>query len=209
MLEAVAETAPTSGTATQGKSPKSSPRIRSQEQRRFIITIPPIKDIYLHTKYIPSIPFPQNSVKKYLSSPPGFPTFFHSPRSSYPPTFPSSHLLLFPHYFLPPHSLTTPQPYLSLPTPTLSLPPSIDAHRTLGSPPSIDAHQALGSPSGRAGAKRLRGLTAPIPPTNYPQTHPTDSSHELHPSPHCLHIPLPLPSGGTSPGGRGKSRVQT
>ena len=57
--------------------------------------------------------------------------------------------------------------------------------------PSIDAHRALGSPSGRAGAKRLRGLTAPIPPTGYPQIHCTDSSyetaflHELsaHPSP--------------------------
>ena len=40
--------------------------------------------------------------------------------------------------------------------------PSTDAHRTLALPPSIDTHQALGSPSGRAGAKRLRGLTAPI-----------------------------------------------
>ena len=74
---------------------------------------------------------------------------------------------------------------------------------------SIDAHQALGSPSGRAGAKRLRGLTAPILPINYPQNHRTDSSHELHSAPHCLHIPLPLPSGGTSPGGRGKAFVQT
>ena len=33
---------------------------------------------------------------------------------------------------------------------------------------SIDAHRALGSPSGRAGAKRLRGITAPILSTNYP-----------------------------------------
>ncbi len=57
--------------------------------------------------------------------------------------------------------------------------------------PSIDAHQALGSPSGRAGAKRLRGITAPILPTSYPQIHCTHSSdetaflHELsaHPSP--------------------------
>ena len=57
--------------------------------------------------------------------------------------------------------------------------------------PSTDAHQALGSPSGRAGAKRLRGLTAPILPTSYPQIHCTDSLyetaflHELsaHPSP--------------------------
>ena len=68
---------------------------------------------------------------------------------------------------------------------------------------SIDTHQALGSPSihrcspcpwlslRRAGAKRLRGLTAPIPPKNYPQTHRTDSSYETaslhalsaHPSP--------------------------
>ena len=47
----------------------------------------------------------------------------------------------------------------------------------LALPPSIDIHQALGSPSGRAGAKRLRGLTAPIPPTNYPQIHCTDSTH--------------------------------
>ena len=47
-------------------------------------------------------------------------------------------------------------------------------------PPSIDTHQTLGSPSGRAGAKRLRGLTAPILPTSYPQNHPTNSSHERH-----------------------------
>ena len=68
---------------------------------------------------------------------------------------------------------------LSMPTAPLAL------------PLPIDAHQALGSPSGRAGAKRLRGLTAPIPPTNYPQNHRTDSLyetaflHELsaHPSP--------------------------
>ena len=61
----------------------------------------------------------------------------------------------------------------------------------LALPPSIDTHQALGSPSGRAGAKRLRGLTAPIPPTNYPQTHRTDPSYKTaslhalsaHPSP--------------------------
>ena len=46
------------------------------------------------------------------------------------------------------------------------------------STPSIDTHQALGSPSGRAGAKRLRGLTAQIPPTNYHQIHCTDSSYE-------------------------------
>ena len=39
--------------------------------------------------------------------------------------------------------------------------------------PSTDAHQALGSPSGRAGAKRLRGLTAPIPPTAPQQIHRT------------------------------------
>ena len=62
---------------------------------------------------------------------------------------------------------------------------------SLALPPSIDTHQALGSPSGRAGAKRLRGLTAPILPTSYPQIHCTDSLdetaflHELsaHPSP--------------------------
>ena len=56
---------------------------------------------------------------------------------------------------------------------------------------STDAHLALGSPSGRAGAKRLRGLTAPILPTSYPQIYCTDSLyetaflHELsaHPSP--------------------------
>ena len=47
--------------------------------------------------------------------------------------------------------------------------------------PSIDAHQALGSPDGRAGAKRLRGLTAPIPHT------------KLHSCTNFLHIPLPLP----------------
>ncbi len=81
-------------------------------------------------------------------------------------------------------------------------------------PPSIDALRALGSPSGRAGAKRLRGLTAPIPPTNYPQNHCTDSTHTLpteppHRSPirNCIPLPtvcttpLPLPSGGTSPHG--------
>ena len=56
---------------------------------------------------------------------------------------------------------------------------------------STDAHCTLGSPSGRAGAKRLRGLTAPIPPTNYLQNHRTDSLYETaflhklsaHPSP--------------------------
>ena len=56
---------------------------------------------------------------------------------------------------------------------------------------TISAHQALGSPSGRAGAKRLRGLTAPIPPTTHPQTHRTDPPYETtfhhklpaHPSP--------------------------
>ena len=61
----------------------------------------------------------------------------------------------------------------------------------LALPPSIDTHQALGSPSGRAGAKRLRGLTAPILPTGYPQNHRTDFSYETaflhklsaHPSP--------------------------
>ena len=67
----------------------------------------------------------------------------------------------------------------STPTPPSSLPPSIDTHCTLG------------SPSGRAGAKRLRGLTAPILPTGYPQIHCTDSLYETaflhklsaHPSP--------------------------
>ena len=87
--------------------------------------------------------------------------------------------------------------------------PSTDAHRTLALPPSIDTHRTLGSPFGRAGAKRLRGLTAPILPTSYPQNHRNDSSHELHAYTNCLHIPLPLPSGGTSPGGRGKGWVQT
>ena len=61
----------------------------------------------------------------------------------------------------------------------------------LSLPPTISAHQALGSPSGRAGAKRLRGLTVPIPPTNHPQNHRTDSPYETtfhhklpaHPSP--------------------------
>ena len=56
--------------------------------------------------------------------------------------------------------------------------------------PSTDAHQALGSPSGRAGAKRLRGLTAPIPPTSYPQTHRINSSHEPHSSTNRLNSPL-------------------
>ena len=61
----------------------------------------------------------------------------------------------------------------------------------LALPPAIDARHALGSPSGRTGAKRLRGLTAPILPTSYPQIYCTDSLdetaflHELsaHPSP--------------------------
>ena len=61
----------------------------------------------------------------------------------------------------------------------------------LALPPSIDIHQALGSPSGRAGAKRLRGITAPILPTGYPQIHCSDSLYEIaflhelsaHPSP--------------------------
>ena len=44
--------------------------------------------------------------------------------------------------------------------------------------PTISAHQALGSPSGRAGAKRLRGLTAPILPISYPQIHRTNPSYE-------------------------------
>ena len=56
---------------------------------------------------------------------------------------------------------------LSMPTAPLAL------------PPTLDAHQALGSPSGRAGAKRLRGLTAPILPTGYPQNHRTDSTQKL------------------------------
>ena len=34
--------------------------------------------------------------------------------------------------------------------------------------PFTDAHRTLGSPDRRAGAKRLRGLTAPIPSTDYP-----------------------------------------
>ncbi len=38
---------------------------------------------------------------------------------------------------------------------------------------SADVHGTLGSPTGRAGAKRLRGLTAPIPSTKHPQTHRT------------------------------------
>ena len=79
---------------------------------------------------------------------------------------------------------------------SLSLHPSMPTS-PLALPPSIDTHQALGSPSGRAGAKRLRGLTAPILHT------------KLHSCTNCLHIPLPLPTGGTSPGGRGKSWVQT
>ena len=45
--------------------------------------------------------------------------------------------------------------------------------------PSTDAHRALGSPSGRAGAKRLRGITAPISPTNYLQNHRTDFIYGL------------------------------
>ena len=76
--------------------------------------------------------------------------------------------------------------------------------------PSTDAHQALGSPSGRAGAKRLRGLTAPIPLKNYPQNHCTDSSYETASrhslsarslSPSLREVPLPT--------GRGKGWVRT
>ena len=48
--------------------------------------------------------------------------------------------------------------------------------------PSTDAHCTLGSPSGRAGAKRLRGLTALILPTIYPVNYCTDSIHRLSPS---------------------------
>ena len=44
---------------------------------------------------------------------------------------------------------------------------------------STDAHRTLGSPGRRAGAKRLRGLTAPILPTGYPQIHRTDSTYNL------------------------------
>ena len=82
-------------------------------------------------------------------------------------------------------------------------PPSMPT-KPLALPPSTDARRALGSPFGRAGAKRLRGITAPIRPTNYLQNHCTNFSHLLHSCTNCLHIPLPLPSGGTSPGGRGK-----
>ncbi len=99
-------------------------------------------------------------------------------------------------------------------------------HRPKFTVPSIDAHCTLGSPPGRAGAKRLRGLTAPIPPKNYPQNHRTDSTYKLptepprrvhsmttqgtdaliHPTncippPSVCTAPLPLPSGGTSPHG--------
>ena len=92
----------------------------------------------------------------------------------------------------------------------------------LALPPVIDARQALGSPDRRAGAKRLRGLTALIPSTDFPQNHRTDATYNLFIE--LLHrflirycssvrtvctIPLPLPSGGTSPGGRGKSCVRT
>ncbi len=80
--------------------------------------------------------------------------------------------------------------------PNFSLRPSTPT-KPLALPPSIDTHQALGSPDGRAGAKRLRGLTAPIPYT------------KLHSCTNCLHNPLPLPSGGTSPKGRGKGCEQT
>ena len=61
--------------------------------------------------------------------------------------------------------------------------------------PSIDTHQALGSPSGRAVPKGLRGLTAPIPPTSYPQSRCTNSLYKLHSSTHCLHDPSPPPFG--------------
>ena len=82
--------------------------------------------------------------------------------------------------------------------------------KLLALPPSIDIHQALGSPSGRAGAKRLRGLTTPILPTGYPQIHCTDSLYEtafLHElsarplSPSLREVPLPK--------GRGKNWVET
>ncbi len=81
---------------------------------------------------------------------------------------------------------------LSIPTAPLALPPPTDARR------------GLGSPDRRAGAKRLRGLTAPISPTNYPKNHRINISHECIPPRTVCTIPLPLPAGGTSPGGRGK-----
>ncbi len=66
----------------------------------------------------------------------------------------------------------------SIPTAPLALHhPSIPTV-PLTLPPSIDTHQALGSPDRRTGAKRLRGLTAPILPTSYPQIHCTDSLYE-------------------------------
>ena len=67
--------------------------------------------------------------------------------------------------------------------------------KPLALPPSTDARRALGSPDRRAGAKRLRGITAPIRPTNYLQNHRTNFSHLLHSSTNRLHDPSPPPFG--------------
>ncbi len=77
-------------------------------------------------------------------------------------------------------------PYPSIPTAPLAL------------LPSIDTHQALGSPDRRAGAKRLRGLTAPISPTNPPHRSPI--RNRIPPRTACTSLSpslreVPRPSG--------------
>ena len=77
------------------------------------------------------------------------------------------------------------------------------------SAPSIDAHRTLGSPFGRAVPEGLRGLIAPISLQFIYRTTAPIPYTKLHSCTNCLHIPLPLPSGGTSTVGRGKGCVQT
>ena len=92
-----------------------------------------------------------------------------------PPATSGNHspkLFTFPSSPYAPRTIPSPSIHRHPPPPRLSLRPSTPT-APLPLPPSIDTHQALGSPSGRAGAKRLRGLTAPIPPTAPQQIHRT------------------------------------
>ena len=94
---------------------------------------------------------------------------------------------------------------LPMPTKPLALPPSTDAHRTLDSP---SVHRCSPCPWL---SRRSSWREAPE------RAHCTDSTYNLFieplhrffirnciPPPTVCTIPLPLPSGGTSPGGRGK-----
>ena len=100
--------------------------------------------------------------------------------------------------------------------------------------PSIDTHRTLGSHSGHRCSPcpwlSLRESWREAPErahcTDSTDKLPTEPLHrfyrqatlrstapipytKLHSCTNCLHIPLPLPSGGTSPGGRGKGCVET